>query len=179
MHEAADGLGQWPWASQPDFHDRTLTTPGRHFARKSRLSFSKALYPTFCHGQTSAMADRSQAGHSFREIANYGGRNHFGDYYSYGPSPDQRALQTLIDSLSYPGMKDRRDALSEASRGTFEWAFLEGETEFVYDRWIRDDGEVHDYSNPVNIDFKAWLEGDGNGLFCFMGKPGSGKSTLM
>lgn len=125
------------------------------------------------------MADRSQAGHSFREITNHGGRNHFGDYYSFGPSPDQRALQTLIDSLSYPGIKDRRDALSEASRGTFEWAFLEGETEFVYVRRIYDAEDVFEDLRSVDVGFKAWLRESDSGLFCFMGKPGSGKSTLM
>lgn len=125
------------------------------------------------------MSGPYQAGHNYQGSIINGGRNHFGDYHHYGPSPDQRALQTLIESLSYPGMKDRRDVLSEASRGTFEWAFLEGETEFVYKRWIKSDGDVREWSNPVNMDFKAWLEADGNGLFCFMGKPGSGKSTLM
>lgn len=46
---------------------------------------------------------------------------HLGDVYNNHGSPDERALKAILDSLSYPGMTDRRDALAEAHEKTFDW----------------------------------------------------------
>ncbi len=39
--------------------------------------------------------------------------------------------------------------------------------------------DVFEDLRSVDVGFKAWLRESDSGLFCFMGKPGSGKSTLM
>lgn len=73
------------------------------------------------------------------------------------------------------------DRLNSAERGTFEWALAgrdEGDKDYDYKRH-----NVDPWSRPKTIDkaFTDWLmanDGDRD-LFCFMGKPKSGKSTLM
>jgi dephospho-CoA kinase len=97
----------------------------------------------------------------------------------YGQSSDERALAAILESLRYEGMTDRRDTVAEAQNGTFDWTFLEGKTEIVTRRWIDRKGVSQEYSEAVQMSFKAWLETDDEGLFCVMGKPGSGKSTFM
>jgi dephospho-CoA kinase len=97
----------------------------------------------------------------------------------YGQSSDERALAAILESLRYEGMMDRRDTVAEAQNGTFDWTFLEGKTEIVTRRWIDRKGVSQEYSEAVQMSFKAWLETDDEGLFCVMGKPGSGKSTFM
>jgi hypothetical protein len=101
-----------------------------------------------------------------------------GDVYNNHNSPDERALMAILDSLSYPGIMDRRDALAEAYEKTFDWTFLEGETEFLTER-SRDGNEASDSYDKVNMNFRSWLEQENQGLFCVTGKPGSGKSTFM
>ena len=101
-----------------------------------------------------------------------------GDVYNNHQSPDERALKAILDSLSYPGMTDRRDALAEAHEETFDWTFLDGETKFLVGRDRSGDQKYDRYEN-VNINFKSWLEHEDQGLFCVTGKPGSGKSTFM
>jgi hypothetical protein len=76
-------------------------------------------------------------------------------------------------------MSDRRDTLTEAQEGTFDWTFLEGKTKFLTGHWKGSKGVSHDSFKDVQMSFKAWLEADDEGLFCVMGKPGSGKSTFM
>jgi hypothetical protein len=106
-----------------------------------------------------------------------GGRAILGNVY--GQSSDERALAAILESLSYPGMTDRRDTLAEAQEGTFDWTFLEGETKFLKQRRINREGfSDTDYEHIV-MNLKTWLETDDDGLFCLMGKPGSGKSTFM
>jgi hypothetical protein len=91
-------------------------------------------------------------------------------YHQYGPSPDERALSAILESLSYPGMYDRRDNLAEAHEGTFDWAFLDGETRIPTGR------QAH---HRIDVSLKAWLHKTRGGLFCVKGKAGSGKSTFM
>lgn len=105
-------------------------------------------------------------------------RAHLGDVYNYGSSPDERALLMILESLEYPGMHDRRDALVEPHQGTFDWTFLEGEVDFVTNRYMFNQEEDHQ-SMRVRMNFRHWLQDDDQGLFVFTGKPGSGKSLFM
>lgn len=77
------------------------------------------------------MAGSSQAGHHYSDVQNYGGQTHMGNVYNYGETSDERTVRGVLESLSSPGMEDRRNALAEAHKVTFEWTFLEGKTEFV------------------------------------------------
>ena len=127
------------------------------------------------------MASRSR--HSYSNIHNSdASRNHLGDVYNqYGPSPDQQAFNAVLESLRYDGMDDRRDNLNSAERGTFEWALAEKDE--GQEQRDRERYNVDPRPRPKIIDkrFTDWLVADDgdSGLFCFMGKPGSGKSTLM
>jgi hypothetical protein len=174
----------------------------------------------------------SRSGHIYTNIRSSDtSRNHLGDVYNqYGPSPDQKAFQAVLDSLRYDGMDDRRDRLNSAERGTFEWALAGRNIEDVGDCDDASDDDDDDVERDVESDsmhfdngsergsgsndggeytdneddpeltdgeddednlwhstkivdeaFTDWLisEEEGGSLFCFMGKPGSGKSTLM
>lgn len=124
------------------------------------------------------MAELSRIGHEYHDIRVDGGRSHFGDVYNHGESSDQRAIRAILDSLRYPGITDRRDALAEAHGGTFDWTFLEGETEFVTGHEVLGT-DFHDIYESFDMSFKTWLQRHEGGLFTVMGKPGSGKSTFM
>lgn len=103
---------------------------------------------------------------------------HLGDVYNSHQSPDERALMAILDSLSYPGMTDRRDALAEAHEKTFDWTFLEGKTKFLEER-DEHGNERWDRYETVDMNFRSWLQQEDQGLFYVTGKPGSGKSTFM
>jgi hypothetical protein len=75
-------------------------------------------------------------------------------------------------------MHDRRDAVTEAHEVTFDWAFLEGETQFIEERGV-DGYERFDRSRTVDMNFKSWLQDKDQGMYCVVGKPGSGKSKFM
>jgi hypothetical protein len=106
------------------------------------------------------------------------GSAHLGDVYHYKPSPEEQALNAVLVSLRYPGMHDRRDAVTEAHEVTFDWAFLEGETQFIEERGV-DGYERFDRSRTVDMNFKSWLQDKDQGMYCVVGKPGSGKSKFM
>jgi dephospho-CoA kinase len=89
------------------------------------------------------MALAQRVGNDYNNIRIEGGRTILGNVY--GQSPDERALEAILDSLRYDGMTDRRDTLAEAQEGTFDWTFLEGETKFLTWRWIDNEGVSHDY----------------------------------
>lgn len=125
------------------------------------------------------MAEASRHGNQYGPIFNFGGRSHQGNTYNVSPSSDERTLLSILESLEYPGMHERRDTLTDAERGTFKWALAEEEMEVVSERYLSYRGDWDTSTKKINIGFKRWLEGDEEGLFCFMGKPGSGKSTLM
>jgi hypothetical protein len=103
---------------------------------------------------------------------------HLGDVYNGYLSPDERALKAILESLSYPGMTDRRDSLAEAHEKTFDWTFLEGNTRFPKERSSYGDQQWISYET-VDMNFKSWLQQKDHGLFCVTGKPGSGKSTFV
>jgi hypothetical protein len=123
------------------------------------------------------MASASLVGNDYTNINIQGGRTILGNVY--GQTPDERAFAVILDSLCYDGMTDRRDTVAEAQDGTFDWTFLEGETKFLKRRSMDEEGVSQERSEDVQMNFKAWLEADDEGLFCVMGKPGSGKSTFM
>jgi hypothetical protein len=122
----------------------------------------------------------SHGGHSYTNSYISGSsRVHMGDAHHYhGPSPDERAFSSMLESLYYEGMNDRRNRLSSAERGTFAWALAEGD---VAERiiWPAPEGIFYTDTKHTHADFKGWLRGQDENMFCFMGKPGSGKSTLM
>lgn len=118
-----------------------------------------------------------RVGNEYNNIHIEGGRTVLGNVY--GESSDKRTLKAILEGLSYAEMTDRRDTLREAQEGTFDWTFLEGKTKFLKRRWIDHKGLFHDRVDEFQMNFKAWLEADHEGLFCVMGKPGSGKSTFM
>jgi hypothetical protein len=127
----------------------------------------------------SAMASR--LGHSYSNIYNSdASRSHLGDVYnSYGPSPDQQAFRAVLDSLRYDGMDDRRDQLNNAERGTFRWILTGKEEAIPSHRNAEPNDDVRIPHETINRNFKSWLDSEDNTIFAFMGKPGSGKSTLM
>jgi hypothetical protein len=123
------------------------------------------------------MPSPQRVGH-FYDGVNVTGSAHLGDVYHYKPSPEERALNAILESLEYPGMHDRRDALTEAHEGTFDWTFLDGETQFV-ERRSEFGNEQFDRLRTVNMNFKSWIENKDGDMYCVVGKPGSGKSTFM
>jgi hypothetical protein len=123
------------------------------------------------------MAFPQRVGHYYDGVIT-GDRVHLGDVYHYEPSPEERALDAILESLKYPGMHNRRDALNEAHEGTFDWTFLEGETQFLQKRDEYGHAE-HDHVQTVDMNVKSWLQDTDQSLFCVVGKPGSGKSTFM
>jgi len=72
----------------------------------------------------------------------------------------------LLDSLRFPSITERAEAISEAHSQTFQWLFRPPEESVQFQ-----DGRRWD-------DFYQWLE-KGSGLYWVNGKAGSGKSTLM
>jgi hypothetical protein len=117
-------------------------------------------------------------GYQYQSVHVSGDRVHLGDVYHYEPPPEERAFNAVLESLKYPGMHDRRDALNEAHEGTFDWTFLEGETRFVKERDENGNAES-DHFRFVDMNFKTWLQDTEQNLFRVVGKPGSGKSTFM
>jgi hypothetical protein len=124
------------------------------------------------------------AGHAERNYTNIhnsgSSRVHLGDSHNYyGPSPDEQAFRSVLESLRYEGMDYRGDRLNSAEGGTFEWALAEGEVEFVTSRDHYGGETLYTRTKTIDMSFTNWLSQEDGGLFCFMGKPGSGKSTLM
>lgn len=103
------------------------------------------------------MESTSRSGHGYHDVRIGGsGRAHLGDvHYNYGPSSDERILNGILDSLSYPGMNDRRDALTEAHKGTFDRTFLEGKTKFITERYIMGQSEMKS-ALEVQMSFKSF-----------------------
>jgi hypothetical protein len=73
----------------------------------------------------------------------------------------RRLQNCILESLSYAGMDNREERISEAYGETFKWVFEDSSK------------DQRKWSN-----FKDWLISDSQ-LYWVTGKPGSGKSTLM
>ncbi|SPQ25662.1 da302975-2847-4bb6-be34-3e73d817684f [Thermothielavioides terrestris] len=72
----------------------------------------------------------------------------------------------IVDSLRFPSLEDREDAIPRAHARTFEWLF-------------QPHADRGPDPAPSWSDFPAWLEADTREIYWITGKPGSGKSTLM
>lgn len=71
----------------------------------------------------------------------------------------------ILKSLEFADMEGRYRSVLPAEEDTFEWIF-------------NDPGKMLEKEPGLAIDFIDWLE-SGSGIFHIVGKPGSGKSTLM
>lgn len=96
----------------------------------------------------------ARIGHHYDSVHVSGDRTHLEDVYHYEASPEERALNAVLENLKYPGMYDRRDALTEAHEGTFDWTFSEGKTQFDEKRLEFRDGQ-YDTFRAVDMDFKS------------------------
>jgi hypothetical protein len=109
-------------------------------------------------------------GHTYQHITTGGSTSaHYGDNHYYTLAEDERIKAQLLESLSFPEMRWRRDAVYEAKEETG-----------LYDTSVFD---RRDYSDDRIARARAglihWLESDSDKLFWISGKPGSGKSVFM
>ena len=99
-----------------------------------------------------------------------GGFLHQGDrYYLESENQEQRVIDRLLDSIRFCEMNLRSNQIADSHHGTYEWVFNESY------------GDQFKMSqSPVRAahSFLKWLSND-QPLFWILGKPGSGKSTLM
>jgi hypothetical protein len=70
-----------------------------------------------------------------------GGRSHLGNSYNFGPTEDQQILQSILQSLHYPGMGQRGSDVPEAGTDTFEWLFEDGGRRLFHDSEESDEDE--------------------------------------
>jgi hypothetical protein len=91
---------------------------------------------------------------------------------------EQEQRERLLESLMFPEMNARYDAIVPAHESTFEWIYARGPEGRSSDDTVTKSpfgiSEIQDYSNT----FAKWLCSE-ESLFWIRGKPGSGKSTLM
>jgi hypothetical protein len=109
-------------------------------------------------------------GHTYQHITTGGSASaHYGDNHYYTLAEDERIKALLLESLRFPEMRWRRDAVYEAREETW-----------LYDTSIF---ELRDYSDAriaeARADLVDWLGSDNDKLFWISGKPGSGKSVFM
>ncbi|KAH6880832.1 hypothetical protein B0T10DRAFT_495277 [Thelonectria olida] len=72
----------------------------------------------------------------------------------------------VLGSLSFPGIDERKEAITEAYSSTFSWIFRDEE--------VDENGEHIRWPS-----FPEWLKERNDAVYWITGKPGSGKSTLM
>lgn len=80
------------------------------------------------------------------------------------PILESRNLSRILNALKYDGMDSRRDEVGEAAPDTF--------------RWLIKEDKIPPGHDAATMSFRKWLS-SGQGVWHIMGKPGSGKSTLM
>lgn len=92
--------------------------------------------------------------------------------------------QTLLDSLKYPRMNERRTQVASSHEKTFSWAYsgmtkrdIEGGSYADSSAASSSDKEVA--GPPLAHPFQDWLRDPAAKLYWVSGKPGSGKSTFM
>jgi hypothetical protein len=94
---------------------------------------------------------------------------HYGDNHYYNLAEDERIKALLLESLSFPEMRWRRDAVYEAREETW-----------LYDTSVFDPRDnSDDRITEARAGLIHWLESDSDKLFWISGKPGSGKSVFM
>lgn len=72
--------------------------------------------------------------------------------------------EKLLDSLAFPHMNARKNAITDPHPTTFEWLFMPNDQECT--------------QAQGKNSFQEWLRSDSK-IYWISGKPGSGKSTLM
>jgi hypothetical protein len=109
-------------------------------------------------------------GHTYQHITTRDSASaHYGDNHYYNLAEDERIKALLLESLRFPEMRWRRDAVSEAREETW-----------LYDTSVLDEQDYYDASIvEARADLIEWLEIDTDKLFWVSGKPGSGKSMFM
>jgi hypothetical protein len=109
-------------------------------------------------------------GHTYQHITTGGSASaHYGDNHYYTLAEDERIKALLLESLRFPEMRWRRDAVYEA-----------GEETWLYDTSIFERRNYIDWDiAEARADLVHWLESDNDKLFWISGKPGSGKSVFM
>lgn len=107
---------------------------------------------------------------------------------------DQAKRKRLLQSLKYPGFNERRNEVREAHADTFRWVFAgdgeelaesdsevdsESDSESDFESDFESDSESDSGINMVKWDsFSNWLKSTDT-IYWIIGKPGSGKSTLV
>lgn len=85
----------------------------------------------------------------------------------------EQLRERLLKSLKYPGMNARANQVEIAHANTFHWLF-----EDEHNGRNRSDQDPPKTTEPIWSNFTDWLQAD-LGIYWIVGKPGSGKSTLM
>ncbi|KAI7014262.1 hypothetical protein KC366_g15851, partial [Hortaea werneckii] len=108
-----------------------------------------------------------------------GGITHYGsgDIMSSGGGTFNLQKGDNTTFFANVGMNQRRDAIEQAYKNTFQWIFEEPrEDKWNISRtwqWL-----TSSRKRPTNTIFTTWLRNE-TGIFWINGKPGAGKSTLM
>ena len=94
-------------------------------------------------------------------------------------SREERTIEELIAWLNYPGMDQRREAVEDAHKNTFQWIFGAVQADARHTNGMvtgsRPRGCI---MQQEETSFATWLRQE-SGVFWIHGKPGAGKSTLM
>ncbi|KAJ5263193.1 hypothetical protein N7478_010798 [Penicillium angulare] len=120
-------------------------------------------------------------------LANY--KQVQGIFAEFDATKESQAYETLLKSLRYKNMNDRKNSIPQRHKETFEWIFENlGDnsedattpdittTEVVIIPYEHEKDTKNSDSHP---DLVEWLRTDANFLYWVSGKPGSGKSTFM
>jgi len=75
---------------------------------------------------------------------------------------EKKELLAVIETLRFPSMDDREQAIPDAYKSTFSW-LLASDAANQHQKWDN---------------FPSWLREDTKDIYRITGKPGSGKSTL-
>ncbi|KAJ5101176.1 hypothetical protein N7456_007228 [Penicillium angulare] len=100
-------------------------------------------------------------------LANYS-KQFQGIFDEFDATKENQAYETLLNSLRYENMNDRKSSIPQRHNNTFEW---------IFESTAGPGDNFEDAKN--HPDLVAWLQKDANALYWVSGKPGSGKSTFM
>lgn len=163
----------------------------------SQLVSSEALQMRETVVRQSGKTEKALRAHVTRTSAKL--ERKFGSQIEWGRR--QQRQDRLLQSLKYPGMRERANQVENAHAGTFGWLFADvddsscsGDEESCSDSSERlgdQDSRSEDDWSDIDTDdeyeeespemvwssFTDWLQSDLS-IYWIMGKPGSGKSTL-